>query len=454
MDKDFLWSNILEKIKTELNSLAYQTWFLETELYKLDGGVAKIIVPYAIHKQHIINNYKDLLNKCFLEQTNMNYELELLLKEDIVEEQPQIIETFKTEETNETYHISSNLLPKYTFENFVVGNSNRFAHAAALAVAEDPGRIYNPLFIYGNSGLGKTHLMHAIGNYIVKNSNKKVLYITSEQFVNDFVSMNRKDDSGTNFNYVEFFKHKYRNIDVLIIDDIQYLGGATETQKEFFHTFNTLYEGNKQIIISSDSSPDDLKKLEDRLRTRFGWGLAVDIFPPDLELRAAIIKKKIVGEDISKPIPEEVIEYMAATISGNIRNLEGALTRLVAYSATWGSDITLPLAQEALKDYANKGLISEKNDVAKIQKVVADYFQISIDDLRGKKRSSNISFPRQIAMYLSKQLTGQPLVEIGKSFGGRDHTTVIYAINKIESIIKTDPNTRTIVDNIRKMIIN
>lgn len=452
MDKELLWSNILEKIKSELNSLAYQTWFSETELYKLEGGVAKIIVPYAIHKQHIINNYKDLLNKCFIEQANSNYELELLLKEDIVEETPPIIETFKSEETNETYQISSNLLPKYTFENFVVGNSNRFAHAAALAVAEDPGKIYNPLFIYGNSGLGKTHLMHAIGNYIVRNSNKKVLYITSEQFVNDFVSMNRKDDSGTNFNYVEFFKQKYRNIDVLIIDDIQYLGGATETQKEFFHTFNTLYEGNKQIIISSDSSPDDLKKLEDRLRTRFGWGLAVDIFPPDLELRSEIIKKKIIVEDISKPIPEEVIDYMAATISGNIRNLEGALTRLVAYSATWGSDITLPLAQEALKDYANKGLISEKNDVAKIQKVVADYFQISIDDLRGKKRSSNISFPRQIAMYLCRKLTDESFPKIGIEFGGKDHTTVMHSCDKIEKEIKNNKELAKTIDKLQKEI--
>lgn len=452
MDKDLLWSKILEKIKTELNSLAYQTWFLETELHKIEGGVATIIVPYAIHKQHIINNYKDLLNKCFMELTQSNYELDLCLKEDLEEEQEKIIETFKSEETNETYQISNNLLPKYTFENFVVGNSNRFAHAAALAVAEDPGKIYNPLFIYGNSGLGKTHLMHAIGNYIVKNSNKKVLYITSEQFVNDFVSMNRKDENGTNFNYVEFFKHKYRNIDVLIIDDIQYLGGATETQKEFFHTFNTLYEGNKQIIISSDSSPDDLKKLEDRLRTRFGWGLAVDIFPPDLELRAAIIKKKIVGEDINIPIPEEVIEYMAATISGNIRNLEGALTRLVAYSATWGSDITLPLAQEALKDYANKGLISEKNDVAKIQKVVADYFQISIDDLRGKKRSSNISFPRQIAMYLCRKLTDESFPKIGIEFGGKDHTTVMHSCDKIEKEIKNNKELAKTIDKLEKEI--
>ena len=294
--------------------------------------------------------------------------------------------------------------------------------------------------------------MHAIGNYIVKNSNKKVLYITSEQFVTDFVSMNRKDESGTNFNYVEFFKQKYRNIDVLIIDDIQYLGGATETQKEFFHTFNTLYEGNKQIIISSDSSPDDLKKLEDRLRTRFGWGLAVDIFPPDIELRSAIIKKKIVGEDITKPIPEEVIEYIASTISGNIRQLEGALTRLIAYSATWGCDITLPLAQEALKDYVNKGMISEKNDVAKIQKVVADYFQISVDELRSKKRNSNISFPRQIAMYLCRKLTDESFPKIGIEFGGKDHSTVMHSCDKIEKEIKNNKELAKTIDKLQKEI--
>jgi len=452
MNNDLLWSTILDKIKSELNSLAYQTWFSETELYKLDNDTAIIIVPLAVHKSHIISNYKSLISKYLYEITNKNYELKLLLKDEIEEEKPQIIETFETENKNETYQISSNLLKKYTFENFVVGNSNRFAHAAALAVAEDPGKIYNPLFIYGNSGLGKTHLMHAIGNYIVRNSNKKVLYITSEQFVNDFVSMNRKDDSGTNFNYVEFFKQKYRNIDVLIIDDIQYLGGATETQKEFFHTFNTLYEGNKQIIISSDSSPDDLKKLEDRLRTRFGWGLAVDIFPPDLELRAEIIRKKIIGEDINKLIPEEVISYMAATISGNIRNLEGALTRLIAYSATWGSDITLPLAQEALKDYANKGLISEKNDVAKIQKVVADYFQITIDDLRSKKRNANISFPRQIAMYLCRKLTDESFPKIGIEFGGKDHSTVMHSCDKIEKEIKNNKELAKTIDKLEKEI--
>ena len=450
MDKDLIWSSVLNKIKSELDALNYQTWFMDTELYKLDNGVAQIIVPYAIAKTNINNNYKDLLEKSINEVTNSSFEIELLLKEEIEDETPSIIEDDTSEESSgNTYEIKSNLLPKYNFDNFVVGNANRFAHAASVAVAGSPGKIYNPLFIYGNSGLGKTHLMHAIGNYIVQNSNKKVLYITSEQFVNDFVSMNKRDESGSNFNYVEFFKNKYRNIDVLIIDDIQYLGGATETQKEFFHTFNTLYEGNKQIIISSDSSPDDLKKLEDRLKTRFAWGLVVNIYPPDLELRAEIIKKKIVGENLSKPIPEDVIDYMASTISGNIRNLEGALTRLIAYSLTWGKDITLPLAEDALKEFVNKGAISEKNDVAKIQKVVATYFQISVDDLRSKKRSANIAFPRQIAMYLCRQLTDESFPKIGIEFGGKDHSTVMHSCDKIEKEMK---NNKELEKTIEKLI--
>ncbi len=456
MDKDVLWSNILDKIKKELSSLAYNTWFSEMELYCIDNGVAKIIVPYAMLRQHIINNYKDLIDRCFFEETGNNYEIELLLKEEIEEEQHSIVDESIKEEGREPYQISNNLSPKYTFDNFAVGNSNRFAHAASLAVAEDPGRIYNPLFIYGNSGLGKTHLMHAIGNYIVSHSNKRVLYITSEQFVTDFVSMNRKDDSGTNFNYVEFFKQKYRDIDVLIIDDIQFLGGATESQKEFFHTFNTLYEGNKQIIISSDSSPNDLKKLEDRLKTRFGWGLAVDIYPPDLELRAAILRRKIVGENITKKIPEDVIQYIAATISGDVRKLEGALTRLIAYSyfANTGKsdEITLELAKDALKDYATTTVITEKNDVAKIQKVVADYFKIQVEDLVGKKRSANIAFPRQIAMYLCRKLTDESFPKIGMAFGGKDHSTVMFSCDKIEKESKTNKELAKTIDILEKEI--
>ena len=452
MDEKDIWTSVLSKIKEEINSLSFQTWFEETELYRLEKNVAKIIVPFAIHKTHIINNYRDIIVEGLYEVTNTNYELELLLRDEIIEDtEPKVNTTSEnsssiTSNSIEMPYIKSNLNSKYTFENFIVGNSNKFAHAAALAVAENPGKMYNPLFIYGNSGLGKTHLMHAIGNYISKNSDKKVLYVTSEQFVSDFIGINKKDENGTNFTYVDFFKQKYRNIDVLIIDDIQYLGGATETQKEFFHTFNTLYGDNKQIIISSDRSPDDLKILEDRLRTRFCWGL-----PVDFELRVAILKKRIVGEAINKEIPDQVIEYMASNLGSDIRQLEGAVTRLVAYSTIMGSEIDLNLAIEALKDYINKG-VSEKNNVNKIQKVVAEYFQISVEDLKSKKRNSNISFPRQIAMFLCRKFTDESFPKIGIEFGGKDHSTVMHSCEKIEREIKTNKDLADTIDKLEKDI--
>ena len=456
MNEQNIWNTTLQNIKEDINSLSFQTWFEDTELYKLDKNIAKIIVPYAIHKNHIINNYKSLIIEKLHQITNINFEIELLLKEDIVEERVEenIQPTFSQKNLDSIENnvfINSNLNSKYTFENFIVGISNKFALAAALAVAENPGKMYNPLFIYGNSGLGKTHLMHAIGNFIVKTSNKKVLYVTSEQFVSDFIGINKKDESGTNFSYVDFFKQKYRNIDVLIIDDIQYLAGATETQKEFFHTFNTLYGDNKQIIISSDRSPDDLKILEDRLRTRFCWGLPVDIYPPDFELRVAILKKKIIGECINKEIPDQVIEYMATNLGSDIRQLEGSLTRLIAYSTIMGTEIDLNLAMEALKDYINKG-ISEKNNVNKIQKVVAEYFQISVEDLKSKKRSSNISFPRQIAMYLCRKLTDESYPKIGVEFGGKDHTTVMHSFEKIDREIKINKDLEKTIDKLKKEI--
>ena len=454
MNNQDIWNQVLNSISEEINSLSFQTWFEETELYKLDKNIAKIIVPYAIHKNHIMTNYKNLIIEKLYQYTNTYYEIDLLLKEDIVENDDIIDEKNDTEsivDSNENVFVETNLNSKYTFDNFIVGNSNKFAHAAAVAVAQNPGNMYNPLFIYGNSGLGKTHLMHAIGNYIVKNSNKKVLYVTSEQFVSDFIGINKKDENGTNFSYIDYFKHKYRNIDVLIIDDIQYLGGATETQKEFFHTFNTLYGDNKQIIISSDRSPDDLKILEDRLRTRFCWGLPVDIYPPDFELRVAILKKRIVGEAINKEIPEEVIEYMATNLGSDIRQLEGAITRLVCYSTIMNSEIDLNLAIEALKDFLHKG-ISDKNDVNKIQRIVAEYFQISIEDLKSKKRNSNISFPRQIAMYLCRKLTDESFPKIGIEFGGKDHSTVIHSCEKIENEIKINKDLADTIDKIEKEI--
>jgi chromosomal replication initiator protein len=343
-------------------------------------------------------------------------------------------------------------MSKYTFDNFIVGNTNKFAHAAAVSVAENPGSMYNPLFIYGNSGLGKTHLMHAIGNYMVEHSNKKVLYVTSDQFIQDFISMTKKDDKGTNLSFVDFFKDKYRNIDVLIIDDIQFLSGANATQNEFFNTFNYLHNDNKQIIISSDRSPDDLKVFEDRLKTRFCWGLTVNIFPPDFSLRTEIIKKKIIAGNFEQEIPEDVIEYIASNINTDVRNLEGSITRVIAYSAIMGgSEITLDLAIEALKDYISKGM-GEKDDVSRIQKIVSEYFQISVEDIRSKKRSSNISFPRQIAMYLVRTLTNESFPKIGTEFGGKDHSTVMHSVEKIENEIKVNKDLANIIEKLKKDI--
>ena len=458
MNVELLWSKLLSQIKEELSTLSYRTWFADTELYKLDNGKAYIIVPMPIHKRHLVDNYSDIIISKLNDITGSNYELCLLLKEEIedLSEEHKQNDNNKQEIDNnkviENDNVNNNLNKKYTFDSFIVGNSNKFAHAAALSVAENPGSMYNPLFLYGNSGLGKTHLMHAIGNYIVLNSSKRVLYVTSEQFRQDFVKANRKDDDGTNFNYVDFFKNKYRNIDVLLIDDIQYLGGASKSQEEFFHTFNNLYNDSKQIIISSDRSPEDLKIFEDRLRTRFTWGLQVNIYPPELPLRKEILKKKIVANNFEKDIPEDVIEYMANNIGPDVRKLEGAVTRLIAYSAIMGGEkITLDLAIEALKDFISKG-IGEKNDIQRIQRIVSEYFQITVEDIRSKKRSSNISFPRQIAMYLCRNMTNESFPKIAIEFGGKDHSTVMYSVEKIENEIKVNKDLANIIEKLKKEI--
>ena len=288
MNIDTIWDNFLINIKAQVTSLAFDTWFKDTKLVFLDNKIAKVLVPMHVHKKHLNDNYKEIIENTFNQITGTNFNIEYILENEIVDKCDSL------DECGVPFNSPSvaNLNVKYDFQSFIVGTSNKFAHAAALAVAENPGKMYNPLFIYGKSGLGKTHLMQAIGNYIIKNSSKTVLYVTSEQFITDFLGINKKNN-GQNFDLIDNFKNKYRNIDVLIIDDIQFLGGATETQKEFFHTFNTLYDLNKQIIISSDRSPDDLKVLEDRLRTRFSWGLTVNIFPPDFDLRVNILKNKI-----------------------------------------------------------------------------------------------------------------------------------------------------------------
>ena len=455
MNVDIVWSKVLDSLKEQLASIHFITWFQDSKLYKLEDGKAYIIVEIPAQKKHIETYYSDIISSLLYDITNTNYEIKLFLEEELAGlEKDDEIEKKREKENNNTEpkieeKHQSNLNPNLTFYNFVVGNSNKFAHASALSVAENPGKMYNPFFIYGNSGVGKTHLMHAIGNYIQENSNKKVLYVTCEQFVDDFVKTSRKDENGTNFTYVEFFKNKYRNIDVLIIDDIQALSNAEKTQDEFFNTFNSLHNDCKQIIVSSDRSPDDIKKLEDHLRTRFLWGLTVDISPPDYNLRVEIIKKKIAAENIENDIPENVIEYMATNIGSDVRSLMGAITRLEAYATLEGKDITLDLAIEALKDNVSKG-ISEKNDIQRIQRIVAEEFQISVDDIRSKKRNARIAYPRQIAYYLCREMTDESYPKIGLEFGGKDHTTVMYAVEKIEKELK-EPDKRELRNIIDKL---
>ena len=311
---------------------------------------------------------------------------------------------------------------------------------------------YNPLFIYGSSGLGKTHLMHAIGNYIVENSNKKVLYCKSEEFLSDFLNINKKDESGTNFNYIKSFKEKYRTIDVLIIDDIQFLAGATQTQQEFFNTFNSLYDDNKHIIISSDRSPDDLKKFDARLTTRFNWGVCVIIYPPDYEMRVEILKKKIISQNMNDKLNDDIIAYIANNCDSDVRQLETALTRIFAYSAMFNiNEISLEIAIEALKGFLSKSSYI-KNNIQRIQQVVAEYYNITVQDMKSKKRNANIAFPRHVAVYLCRTMTDESLPKIGIQFGGRDHTTIMNSVERIEEELKENSNLQKIVESIKSKL--
>ena len=449
MNIDNIWNKFLSIMKTKLNSLSYDTWFRTSKLVELNEEHAVIIVPTIAHKKHLSESYIDIISDIFNSITGTNFNFEFVLENEY-NNKKITVKKEKEEEVGVPYNSSekANLNPDYVFENFIVGESNRFAQATALAVAENPGKMYNPLFIYGNSGLGKTHLMQAIGNYIVKNTNKRVLYVTSDQFINDFLGLNKKDKDGTNFDYVDLFKDKYRNIDVLIIDDIQFLGNAPKTQNEFFHTFNTLYDDKKQIIISSDSSPDDLKHLEDRLRTRFNWGLKVNIFPPDNDLRREILRKKMANMDFSRHISDDAIDYIANMCPSDVRSLEGALTRVCAYSTIFfQEEITLDLTIEALKGTITP-MTNFKNDIQKIQRVVAEHYNVSVEDLKSKKRVATIAFPRQIAIYLSRQLTDESFPKIGIEFGGRDHSTVMHSCDKIEKERKENKQLDNIINEI------
>ena len=444
MKTDALWQNFLSEVQEEVSTTTFNLWFETLVLLKIDDESVTFQVPTDIHQKMLREIYYQLIETIFYNLTGKNYKFNFVLesenifnadedKQDEVEEENLIWDT--------------NLNKNLNFENFVVGNTNRLAYISARAVAEAPGKIHNPLFLYGKSGLGKTHLMHAIGNYVVDNSKKKVLYVTSEDFMTDFTGI--ADIKGNNLNYAKDFKNKYRNVDVLIIDDIQYLVGADKTQQEFFNTFNALHKMGKQIIISSDRSPDDLKILEERLRSRFMWGLPVDIYPPDYDLRCRIIRSKLSNTSISKKIDDSVIEYIANSCQNDVRHIEGTINRLMAYTAMIVPErVTLEFAHEALKDFVSTNIYAVSN-IEKIQKAVADHFGITIEDLKGKRRSNKIAYPRQLGMYLCRMETNETFPKIGLEFGGRDHSTVIFACDKIEKELKTDEKLKLTINEIK-----
>ena len=455
MNTELLWNNFLNKISEQFSPLSYDTWFKDTKLHKIDNGTAIVIVPTILHKKHLEENYLDDVIDVFTSITDTNFDFKFVLEDEIKEEEKEntLINIYESTETVGVPYQSSataNLNSEYTFDSFIVGNSNRFAFTAARAVAEKPGKAYNPLFLYGKSGLGKTHLMHSIGNYIIQNSNKRVLYVSSETFVNDYISAVRNNQNS--FEKIDSFKKKYRNVDVLIIDDIQFLGTATKGQEEFFHTFNELHDSNKQIIIASDRSVDDLRMLEERLITRFNWGLTANITPPDLSLRVDIIKKKISHQEAAEDIPMEVIEYIANINDSDVRQLEGAITRVFAYASMMNRGVvTLDCAVEALKDKVSDKSVY-KNDVHRIQRIVCEYFKLDIEELKGKKRSKDINYPRQIAIYLCREITNESFPKMGTYFGGRDHSTIISAYQKIENDLKTSYQLQTVISELKKRI--
>lgn len=460
MDKEKIWEKFLEQINQRVSVVTYNTWFKELKLLTINDKDIVIIVPYLAHKNHIINNYMEMVEEIFLELLgvihNIIFCLESEYKEKIEQERinsPNMNDLMNQSQENIDKFVQerkTNLNDKYTFENFVVGDSNRFAFSSCLAVAQNPGKLYNPLFLYGKSGLGKTHLMHAIGNYINATSNLKVLYITTDEFMNEFISITK--DSGNkedNLNYIDLFKSKYRDVDVLMIDDIQFLGSATVTQQEFTNTFNSLYYNDKQIIICSDRSVDDLKMFADRLKTRFNWGLKAIIAVPEFELKVKIIKNKINNYDQTLEISDEIIDFIASNCGSDVRNIEGAITRLFAYAAIWGiKELTLENTLDALDEYTNNMLYVDKS-INKIMSVVAAYFNLTVDDLKGKKRSKQVANARMIAMYLCRVMTDETYPRIALEFGGRDHSTIIHGYEKINEDIKNNGELEKIINELK-----
>lgn len=443
-----LWDDILLELKKNLSDISFNTWFSDIEILNIYNSTIILGCNNSLILETINLRYIDSLTSIIFNITKHSYKVKCILKESFKNEYSKnLTKTIVLKNNNDILNtsLSSNLNSKYTFETFVVGNSNRFAHAASLAVAESPSKAYNPLFIYGGVGLGKTHLMHAIGHLINENNSKlKVVYLTSEKFINELIS-SIKDDKNIEF------RDKYRTVDVLLIDDVQFIAGKERTQEEFFHTFNALHESNKQIILSSDRPPKEIKTLEERLRSRFEWGLIADIQPPDYETRIAILRKKSDVDNLN--VPNEVLIYIATKIKSNIRELEGALLRVVAYTNLTNTPISLELAKEALKD-----LISVNNSkiitIEYIQETISNYFDLTIDIIKSQRRTQNIAFPRQIAMYLCRKLTDSSLPKIGEKFGGRDHTTVIHAYEKILNKIESDPEFNNLINELSNKITN
>ncbi|MCC8059965.1 MAG: chromosomal replication initiator protein DnaA [Clostridiales bacterium] len=446
------WNDILLYLKEEheISDVSYKTWLLPLKVYNTNtDGTVQIIVPDANFSGYIKKKYGFLLKIAIEEITGLKCELDFVVADQIkneVDSNGQLIRRQRSSVSQSALQ-NANLNPKYTFDTFVVGANNNLAHAASLAVAESPGEIYNPLFIYGGVGLGKTHLMHSIANFILKNNVKaKILYVTSEKFTNELIDAIRNKN---NFSTTEF-REKYRNNDVLLIDDIQFIIGKESTQEEFFHTFNAMYEAKKQIIISSDKPPKEIETLEERLRSRFEWGLTVDIQSPDYETRMAILRKKEELEGYN--IDNEVIKYIATNIKSNIRELEGALTKIVALSKLDNNkEINIALAEEALKDIISPGGSHEVTP-EKIIQVVSDHFNLTPLDILSQKRTKEIVYPRQIAMYLCRHMTNVPLQEIGRVLGGRDHTTIIHGIDKITVDLQQNPTLQNTIDILMKKI--
>ncbi len=435
-----------ELLKPEVTDITYKTWILPLEIDSIENNFIVFHVATDMHKNMIEGRYIPLIKNTFSFLTNIDYDIKVLSDESLKASGITEIGNYNNSSNIQVGSIynKSNLNPKYTFDSFVVGENNRFAHAAALAVSEAPGTAYNPLFLYGGVGLGKTHLMHAIGNEILKhNRNANILYVTSEQFNNNLIA-------GIKEGKMENFRNKYRNTDVLLIDDIQFLAGRDRNQEEFFHTFNALHEAGKQIILSSDRPPRDIQPLEERLRTRFEWGLIADISNPDYETRMAILQKKAQLDNLI--IDNEILSNIATKIATNIRELEGVLNRLVAMSTLKHQPFSIALSEEAIAD-----VVHSKNKVLSIeyiQDIVSKYFNITLEDLKGSRRSSDVVFPRQIAMYLCKNVAQISFPKIGQAFGKRDHSTVMHACEKIESEIKENSNTRLIVETVKKSLFS